>query len=101
MRENAAHAARVVEQVAVSLDRLAKPDPVDSRDERLQLCAPDFQRQPAPVLTSELQKIESDERRLSRPSVASQRSEVAMAVAKVWSVGLAPRGSAFAERSRI
>jgi hypothetical protein len=39
---------------AVSLDNLAKPNHVDSRGERLQLCASDFKRELAPVLALKL-----------------------------------------------
>jgi hypothetical protein len=64
---------------AVALDRLAEGDPVDFRDEGLQLGATDLKRELAPVLALKLQKVVSDEGRLScaavgaSPSVATLR----------------------------
>jgi hypothetical protein len=59
---------------------IAKRKPVDSGDERLQLRATDFQRELAPVVALKLQKVERDQRRLSRAPVASQRRKVAVPI---------------------
>jgi hypothetical protein len=55
-------------------------DRVDPGDERLQLCATDLQRELAPVLASNVQKIERDEGRLLGAALGPQRREVAVAV---------------------
>jgi hypothetical protein len=65
---------------AVASDRLAEPDPVDSGDERLKLRTTNLQRHSAPILALKLQKVERDQRRLSRAPIASQRRKVAVPI---------------------
>jgi hypothetical protein len=97
-------------QRPVALGRLAERNPVDFRDERLQLGATDLQRELAPVLAFKLQKVVGDVGRLSRAAIGSERRKVAVTSGRkttaspsimTWSMGRARIASAILKKMSL